>query len=254
MTINETQRIVLVEIGTASGSNAFSIAKKMGRDQSGINKVCGTLLRQGLVSATEKTNIKGAPVKELKLTLIGFALVADILYTSHSGFEDDPFPRGHDVKLVSLLNSNQDLHEGIRIFSDFFLFALKRYDEVKPQGGKLERSRYSNHAFRPIPLALKKSVDGYEFFTKYRPDGLGPAELEYDAHIHLYRDLFFEMWDYTRLCEMFDSGVELSWESEYFQRKAVPEFKKSGGLGEILRELELREYHCNQLKTLKSLL
>ncbi|WP_346434801.1 hypothetical protein [uncultured Methanoculleus sp.] len=254
MALNETQRIVLVEIGTAPGSNAFSIAKKIGREQSGINKVCGALLRQGLISATEKTNIKGAPVKELKLTLIGFALVADILYTSHSGFEDDPFPPGHDAKLISLLNSNQDLHEGIRIFSDFFLSALKRYDETKPQGEKLERSRYSNYAFRPMALALKKSVGGYEFFTKYRPAELGPAELEYDAHIHLYRDLFFKMWEHTRVCEMFTSVGEASWESEYFQRKTVPEFKKSEGVSEILMDLKSREYYCNQLKALKSLL
>jgi len=260
MTLNGTQSKVLLEIGTSPGGNAFSIAKKLNRDPGGINKVCAALHQKGLISVTEGKNIKNAPVNELKLTLLGFALVADMLFTSHTGGDDDPFPSDHGTKIASLLNCNQDLHEGIGIFSEYFSFVIKRYDETPPPGEfgsvgrRATRAGYSNHTFKPMVSAVKRFVEAYTFMVKHRPPGLGPAELEPTVRLALYRDLFFEMWDRVQLYEAFSLEGGSDSECEYIKNIVIPEFKISSGWEDILGEIRVREYKCKELKTLKALL
>lgn len=257
MTLNGTQSKVLLEIGLSPGGNAFSIAKKLKRDSGGINKVCAALHQKGLISVTEGKNIKNAPVNELKLTLLGFALVVNGLYAPYTRY-DDPVSSDYNSNITSLLNGARDLHEGVDIFADFFSFAIENYSDAPrstdpPGTRRTPRNNYGHHVSRQLSSTLKISVDLYKYMVQEHPPGLVPAEVERVAHDALYRDLFFEMWMYAELREAFSfEDEEPDRECEYFKNMVLPRFKASKGLETIIEELESRESECERLKQIRT--
>lgn len=274
MILNETQSTVLYEIGTVPGSNAFSIANRLGRDPSGIGRVCAELRRQGLISATEKKNIKNAPVNELNLTLLGFPLVVEILIMSHTGRDDDPLPPDHNTRVASFLRSNEDLHEGISLFSEFFSLMTEENNTA----------HYSAYVLRPLWFAVGSYLEDYEFLRKHHPSKLlQTKEREYSVKVALSETLFFKLWEFIRIHSPSDIDMpnrtakykhrhfpryrliragrgnpkqvaKYKQEEEFFRGKVIPAFKKSEGWEWILNEFESRERAWNELKLLRSMI
>lgn len=223
--LNETQRTVLLKIGLSRGSNAFAIAKELGRDQSGINRICKGLRKSSFVDATKTLNVKNAPVIELRLTLLGFAFVVRQLYLDNI-YVLDP-------RVMSLLQSNRDLHEGIDIFAEYFAFAIET-------GQRSDMTLY--HLVSIFGDRRTSGRDLTDFSSMW--GWTAPR-----VHRALYVDLFFNFWDATTRYMIFSPE-----ESEFFETKIIQRFKDSKGWDLILEELEAREDECARLKTLRSLI
>lgn len=244
MTLNETHSRVLLEIGISPGNNAFSIAKDLDRDYGGINKVCGALRRRGLISTTTKTNTKNATVKELKLTLLGFALT---LVTSHSKCMVDHDKSGNyrgtpeeNKEFDSLLRNNCDLHEGLGIYYEYF----SHYTQPDLS--------YSCITLLPLVEVLKKYSESYDFQAKHFPTDLGRLEWDDSIGSSLYKDLFFEIWGRVENQNMIRGDIDGD-KMTFFTNQLLPRFKESGGWSEIVMELNLRILKCEQLRALKNL-
>lgn len=239
MTLSEAQRNVLFAVGFSPGTNAFSIAKELDRHQSGISRICGVLTEQGLVSATVGKNIKKAKVNELRLTLLGFAFVVDAMYRGPSVDADgrDPSPEYYS-EFSSILHNNQDLHEALGIFAEYFSFATE---------GNTSALK-SHWASRPLWATLERHIRAYEFVaTRASDTGLGRDNWDIRIYESLYRDLFFRLWDqFTRY------GYHGEEDVEFFSTELVPRFKESEGRYFILDEMVQRESECDRLKTLRS--
>ena len=240
MILNETQQKVLFKIGLSPGTNALAIAKELDRDQSGINKICKALRKKGMVSATEGKNIKTATVNRLRLTLLGFAFVVDAMYRGSSAERDgrDPSPEYHS-EFSSLLHNNQDLHEALGIFAEYFSFAT--------EGDT--RAVKSHWASRRLWASFEKHIEAYEFVAARYSDNLGSHAWNNMIHDSLYRELFFTLWFWLAKYPSADEG-----DVDFFSTKLVPRFRESAGWPLILEEMEDRESECHLLKTLRSLI
>lgn len=244
MIMNETQRIVLVTIGISPGTNAYSIAQKLERDQSGINRICSTLRKNGLISATEIKNIKESRANSLKLTLLGFALT---LVTSHGKYMDDHKISGRyrgapeeNKEFDSLLRNNRDLHEGLGIFYEYFSHYTQP-DLI-----------YACIALLPLVEVLKKYSESYDFQAKHFPTDLERLEWDDSIGSSLYKDLFFEIWEGVENQNMVRGDIDGD-KMTFFTNQLLPRFKESGGWSEIVSELKLRILKCEQLRVLKTL-
>ncbi|PKL61800.1 MAG: hypothetical protein CVV31_09195 [Methanomicrobiales archaeon HGW-Methanomicrobiales-2] len=240
MSLSKTQRDALHKIGLAPGTNAFAIAKELERDQSGINKICKMLHKKKLVSVTKGENVKTVRVNELRLTLLGFALVVDTMYRGSSVDADgrDPSPEYHS-EFSSLLHNNQDLHEALDIFAEYFSFATE---------GNTTALK-SHWATRPLWAALERHTRAYEFVSTYASDTeLGRENWDIKIYESLYRDLFFRLWDQFTCYGYHEEEVD------FFSTELAPRFKESKGRFFILDEMIQRESECDRLKTLRSLI
>lgn len=244
MILNETRRTVLVKIGISPGTNAYSIAQNLDRDQSGINRICNTLRKNGLISATETENIKNARANSLKLTLLGFALT---LVTLHGERMDEhkksDNPRGtpeENEEFDSLLRNNHDLHEGLGIFYEYF----SHYTQPDLS--------YSWMALFPLVKVLKKYSESYDFQAKHFPTDLERLEWDDSIGSSLYKDLFFEIWGGVENQNMVRGDIDGD-KMAFFTNQLLPRFKESEGWIEIVSELKLRALKCEQLRVLKIL-
>lgn len=243
MVLNEIQCTVLLKIGLSPGINAFAIANELGRDQSGINRICKGLRKNGFVGATETLNIKNAPVIELRLTLLGFAFAMYLLYLEPSVHADAHVSSDYDSKITSLLQGNRDLHEGIDIFAEYFAFATEKSDT----------RRLTQWILRPLALTLGERVRSYESIAiEYSAAGVGKTDWNAVIHSALYKDLFFAFWNRVTLLDLFPRAPRDQGE-EFFENRLLQRFKESKGWDLILEELVWREAECDRLKTLRSL-
>jgi len=236
MTLSEAQRNVLLAVGFSPGTNAFSIAKELDRHQSGINRICSALTEQGLISTTKGVNIKRAKVNELRLTLMGFAVAVNALYHEHQDGDQAQSLPDYKDKIALFLRNNQDLHEGIGIFSEYFFFATEGDDTLL----KIHRALYP----------LQNSMGGWvRFFDAMVRRGEDLNKIPWDTSIHetLYSSLFFELWDHL-------AYFEYHGEKNLFYDEVAPRFKNSSGWNLISGELTRREIECNRVRTLRSLI
>ncbi|SCL75746.1 hypothetical protein L21_1658 [Methanoculleus chikugoensis] len=255
MTLNETQQKVLFKIGMSPGSNALSIAKELDRDQSGINKICHALRKWGLITATKKENIKKARVNELRLTALGFALVLETMSTSHLGHSDKSLPRDYHAKVMSLLSSNRDLHEGIDIFFDFYSFFTKQNNNPD----------YSFYMIRPMLSTVNRYLGTYKFNLRLRSTNLGGEDYDKTIQRDLYVRLFFGLWNFMHFrnpavwlppdsssTDGHEDAKEYEQEIEFYRGKILPRFQKSRGWDLILEELANREAECARVNALRT--
>jgi len=236
--LSETQRAVLLKIGLSPGINAFAIASELERNQSAINQICKKLREAGFVTATEALNVKNARVLELRLTLIGFGFVVRQLYLELTRDHCSDITSDLGSTIVSLLQSNRDLHEGIDIFVEFFDFVA----ETTHKG-----SMY--WLFRSLASSLEGPVLRYEFVSTECSTDQPMPDWNYACHVALSKDLFFTLW---KVGEIY--GIFAPEEREFFGTEIIPRFKESKGWDLILDELEIRESEYAYLKDLKSLI
>lgn len=236
--LSETQRAVLLKIGLSPGINALAIASELERNQSAINQICKKLREAGFVTATEALNVKNARVLELRLTLIGFGFVVRQLYLELTRDHCSDITSDLGSTIVSLLQSNRDLHEGIDIFVEFFDFVA----ETTHKGGMY-------WLFRSLASSLEGPVRGYEFVSTECSTDQPMPDWNYACHVALSKDLFFTLW---KVGESY--GIFAPEEREFFGTEIIPRFKESKGWDLILDELENREIEYAYLKDLKSLI
>jgi len=240
MLLTETQYRVLLEIGSNKGESAYSIAKNhLKMDQGGINRVCGKLRKQGLVSETTKTRGNKRIYKELKLTLFGFSLLVVALHKRYC-LDGYRFPPELDGKVTSLLRNNRDLHEGLGIFYEYFSHYIQRY----PSDSWL--------ALIPLNEVLKKYSESYSFQAKHFPTNLERLEWDDSIGSSLYRDLFFKIWGQVESQNMIRRDTDGD-KMAFFTNQLLPRFKESEGWSEIVSELKLRVSECEQIRVLKTL-
>jgi len=139
--------------------------------------------------------------------------------------------------IVSLLQSNRDLHEGIDIFVEYFDFVAK-----KTHKGRMY------WLFRSLASSLGEPVRGYEFVSTECSTDQPMPDWNYVCHVALSKDLFFTLWKVGESYGTFAPG-----EREFFGTEIIPRFKESKGWDLILDELENREIEYARLKTLRSL-
>jgi DNA-binding MarR family transcriptional regulator len=236
--LSETQRAVLLKIGLSPGINAFAIASELERNQSAINQICKKLREAGFVTATEALNVKNARVLELRLTLIGFGFVVRQLYLELTRDHCSDITSDLGSTIVSLLQSNRDLHEGIDIFVEFFDFVAKKMHKG---------SMY--WLFRSLASSLEGPVLRYEFVSTECSTDQPMPDWNYVCHVALSKDLFFTLWRYGEIYRLFTPE-----EKKFFETEIMRRFKDSEGWDLILDELEDREAECTRLKALKSLI
>ena len=236
--LSETQRAVLLKIGLSPGINAFAIASELERNQSAINQICKKLREAGFVTATEALNVKNARVLELRLTLIGFGFVVRQLYLELTRDHCSDITSDLGSTIVSLLQSNRDLHEGIDIFVEYFDFVAETTHKGRMYW-----------LFRPLASSLEGPVRGYEFVSTECSTDQPMPDWNYVCHVALSKDLFFTLW---KVGESY--GTFAPEEREFFGTEIIPRFKESKGWDLILDELEIRESEYAYLKDLKSLI
>lgn len=237
MTLTETQCRVLLEIGSNKGKSAYSIAKKLEKDQGGTNRICGMFRKRGLVSATK--NDGTVTSYELKLTLLGFSLLVVALHKRYR-LDGYRFPPELDGKVTSLLRNNRDLHEGLGIFYEYFSHYIQRY----PSDSWL--------ALIPLNEVLKKYSESYSFQAKHFPTNLERLEWDDSIGSSLYRDLFFKIWGQVESQNMIRRDTDGD-KMAFFTNQLLPRFKESEGWSEIVSELKLRVSECEQIRVLKTL-
>jgi hypothetical protein len=190
------------------------------------------------VTATEALNVKNARVLELRLTLIGFGFVVRQLYLELTRDHCSDITSDLGSTIVSLLQSNRDLHEGIDIFVEFFDFVAKKMHKG---------SMY--WLFRSLASSLEGPVLRYEFVSTECSTDQPMPDWNYVCHVALSKDLFFTLWRYGEIYRLFTPE-----EKKFFETEIMRRFKDSEGWDLILDELEDREAECTRLKALKSLI
>lgn len=258
MTLTETQCKVLLEIGSNEGENAYSIAQKLKRDQSGINRACGKLRRQGLVSATPKTN-EGVNSNELKLTLLGFSQLVAALHERYHlvGYR---IPPKLDEKITSLLRNNRDLHEGLGIFYEYFshgekLPRKKLFGSFFPTVNVIGQANESTRGWVPLVFLggiLSRTDEYYELLNFQQLESGSALELEKAFDEALYKDLFFALWESVESQNIIRKDIRGD-RMDFFRNSLLPKFRESKGWPAIARELKYREAKCEQLRVLKTL-
>jgi len=260
MLLTETQCRVLLEIGSNKGESAYSIAKNhLKMDQGGINRVCGKLRKQGLVSETTKTRGNKRIYKELKLTLVGFSLLVVALHERYSlvGYR---FPPELDEKIISLLRNNRDLHEGLGIFYEYWSHGEKLpkeqlFDSFFPVVNVIGHVDVATRGWVPLLFlgGILSQCDKYSGSLDFQQPENGQAlELENVFAEALYKDLFFALWESAVSQNIIRRGVSGN-RMDFFNTVLLPKFRGSKGWSVIARELKRREAKCEQLRVLKTL-
>ena len=240
ISLNEISCKVLLEIGLSPGINAFALAGKLERDQSGINRVCKKLRDDGFVVAVEGENVKNAPVLKLHLALPGLAYV--IVMMTYRDIRNREKIHGGVKQFDLLLENNRHLHETIGIFMECISFAGEKgtRDAVHMlfESFVCRLGRYLEDYSEAISLTKPTKTRGKCFeMEKFRE-----SDWESVYRTGLYADLFF---DFAHIFTPYEENGRV------YGDKLIQLFKESEGWPSILRAIEQREADHARLMDLK---